>query len=262
MKAIWKGALSFGLVHIPVRLYPAISRGEIHFRLLHKECRSPVRFKRFCPACNRDLEEEEIIRGYEYQRGKFVLLEGEELSAAISRRDNIQIQSFHNLSEVDPIYFDKTYYLEAQEGGQRAYSLLREALAQRNTVALALFQLRTKDSLCLVRPFAHNLLALTTVFYADEVRSIEEFSSGRIQAEPQELAMANTLIENLTAPFQLEKYSDQKQQAMEKLIEEKLKGEELTEAPVPATGQVIDLVEALKASVEATGKPKRARKKA
>lgn len=259
MKAIWKGAVSFGLVHIPVRLYPATSRNEIHFRLLHKACRSPVRFKRFCPACQQDLEEGQITRGYEYQRGKFVLLDGEELAGTNPQREHIQIQSFHSLAEVDPIYYDKTYYLEAADGGVKAYSLLRQALAEKSAVALALFQLRTKNSVCLVRPFADNLLTLTTLFYATEVRSTEEFSSGQVQVAPEELKMAYTLIDNLTVPFQPEKYDDEQRIAMEKLIAEKLKGEDVVQAPV-ATAQVIDLVEALKASVEAT-KPtkKRAR---
>jgi DNA end-binding protein Ku len=261
MKAIWKGALSFGLVHIPVRLYPAVSRHQLHFRLLHKKCKSPVRYKKFCPACKLDLEEEDIVKGYEYQKDKFVLLDDDELSETQAAQENIQIKSFHALSEIDPVYFEKTYFLDAPGGGAKAYGLLLQALTEKGTVAVASFQLRSKNSLCLVRPYG-ALLSLTTLLYADEIRSPEELSSGPVQATEEELKMAHVLIDELTEPFQPEKYNDEQQLAMEKIISQKLKGQEVVEAPAPGTGQVIDLMEALRESVEAThSTKKRARKK-
>ena len=260
MRAIWKGALSFGLVHIPVRLYSATSPQKLSFRQLHKKCHSPVRYKKFCPTCQRELAEEEISRGYEYQKGKFVLLEDEELAQTSQDHENIQIKAVHAQTEVDPIYFDKTYYLEASEGGVKAYSLLRQALLDKSAFALALIKLRTKSTLCLVRPYGDTLLSLTTLFYADQIRSSEEISHSLTETVPEELKMAHSLLDNLSASFQPEKYSDEERQAIEELIEKKLAGESIAVAP-PSEGKVIDLVEALKASVEAT-KPRRTRKKA
>lgn len=261
MRAIWTGALSFGLVHIPVKLYPAIASQKISFRQLHQACQTPIRYQKVCPTCRKELAEEEIQKGFEYQKGKFVLFEPEELERANPKRENIQIQAFHKSKEVDPLYFDKSYYLEATAGGTKAYRLLVEALESKEAVALALFQLRTHESLCLVRP-TDGLLTLTTLFYAQEVRKSDQFLKSREETTEGELEMAKTLIDNLSRPFQPEEYENQEQAVLMELVEKKLKGEEIATAP-QISGQVIDLVEALKASVEATAKPKkRTRKKA
>lgn len=269
MHSLWKGAVSFGLVHVPVRLYTATESKDLKFRFLHRECHTPVRYEKVCPTCGREVAPEEIVRGYEYEPGRFVLIEDEDLArlpAAEGR--SIDILDFVDLGEVDPIYFEKAYYLEPQPGGEKPYALLRQAMQETGKVAVARVALRARYSLALIRA-RQDILVLESLFYPDEVRSTEGLAGigAPVNLHPNEIKMANTLISNLASPFEPGKYDDEYRQELLKLVEQKVAGQEVAAAPTAAaaapTGQVIDLMEALRASIAAakakTPEPKRKR---
>ena len=257
MQALWKGALSFGLVHIPIKIYPATQRKDVSFNQLHSVCGSRIRYLKFCPHCQREVAQDEIVRGYEYDKDRYVIVTDEELAdLAVEGTRTIDIQQFVQLEEIDPIYFDKTYYLEPADGGQKAYHLLRQALQQTRRIALARVVLRSKGSLCCVR-VRGDVLVMETMFYPDEIRSPQalEGVTGRVALSDRELAMAVQLVENLSEPFNPEQYDDEYRRALIALINEKVRGEEVTRAPAPPpTERVADLMAALEASLRATAK--------
>ncbi len=261
MHTMWKGAVSFGMVNIPVRMYAATEEKDVHFKTLHQPCHTPIRYQRHCPTCDRAVPPEELIKGYEVQPGQYVVLDEEEIKQlAPERSKNIEIVDFVNLEEIDPIYFVKSYYLSPQETGGKAYALLRTAMEQTGKIAIAKVILRNKSSLAALRVY-RNVLVMETILYPDEVRAVEQVP-GIPQAETlqeKELQLAIQLVEQLTTPFEPEKYTDDYRQALLELIEKKREGiEVLTPQPAPAAGQVIDLMEALKASLETTGAKKKA----
>ncbi|NLW07754.1 MAG: Ku protein, partial [Clostridia bacterium] len=237
----------------------ATQRENISFKTLHKKCNTPLKYKKFCPHCNVEVPIEEIIRGYEYEPGKFVHISDEELeNLPIKSAKYIQIVDFIRLEEVDPIFFDKTYYLAPEAGAEKPYLILRNAMRDKGRVAVAKVTLRNKEHLCVIR-LVGNVLALETMFFADEVRSSEELGIDRLEQRvkilPAETEMANQLVENLTAKFDPDKYHDEYRQELLKLIRAKIEGEEVIEAAPPAEPpKVVDLLEKLRASVEATQK--------
>lgn len=255
MRAIWKGALSFGLVNVPVRLYPAVEPKDIHFRSLHDRCHTPLRYQKFCPTCERPVEAEEVVRGYEVEPGQYVLLTEEDLAALpLPTAHTIAISEFISLSEIDPLYFERSYYLEPVEGGQRAYALLRQAMAETGRVALARVALRNREALAAVRVY-QEALVLVTLYYPDEIRSPEQLVGLR-PAQPleeKELQLATALINHLAAGFAPEKYSDHYRVALAELIARKAAGLRVEPAVPPPTAQLMDLLEALKASLQAPG---------
>jgi DNA end-binding protein Ku len=254
MHTIWKGAISFGLVNIPVKMYAATEEKNIRFRLLHKECRTPVRMVRMCPTCGREVGADEIAKGFEYASGKFVIMEEEELAAlAPEQNRSIEILDFVELKEIDPVYFDRTYYLGAQDQNNKAYALLREALRQTGKIGVAQVTIRSKLSLAVIRVYG-DCLVMETIFYPDEVRDTAQvpFVPAGVELPEKELKMANQLIEQLTAPFDPEKYKDEYRQAVEEAVGKKMATEEVVEAPVRRPEKVVDLMEALQASLEAT----------
>jgi len=253
---VWKGSISFGLVNIPVRLFAATEEKDIRFRYLHKACHTPIEYVRRCPHCNQDVSWDDIVRGYEYEPGKFVVLTEDDWNAVQPEaRKAIEILDFVDLSEIDPVYFHKSYYLSPGENGEKAYALLRRAMAETGKIAIARVTLRAKSSLCAVRAIADGLM-LETLFYPDEVRSIRLVPNLPVETDldEKEVRMAVQLVENLSAPFEPEKYTDTYREALRERIAKKIEGEEVKTAPTPRSAPVVDLMAALQSSLEATAK--------
>jgi DNA end-binding protein Ku len=252
-RAIWTGVISFGLVTIPVRLVTAVRERDVRFHQFHKGDGGRIQYRRFCEKEDREVPFAEIARGYEIATGKFVLITDEELERlAPERTQRIDLDRFIDPSEIDPIYYDATYYLAPDEQGERPYRLLQAAMNQSRKVAIGRFVLRAKEHLVAIRPLG-DALALETLFYADEVIAPTEAAglTPEMEVSPRELRMAQSLIESLEDRFQPELYHDEFRERVERLAEQKAKGEEVllpeeTARPEP----VMDLMEALRASVE------------
>ncbi|QGT98888.1 Ku domain protein [Candidatus Syntrophocurvum alkaliphilum] len=253
MRTLWKGAVSFGLVNIPIKMYVATERKDIKFNYLHKECMSPIKYQKYCSNCDKEINNEEIVRGYEYQKGNYVIMNEEDFEKIpLENTKTIDILDFVELNEVDPIYFDKTYYLEPSEGGDKAYSLLVEAMRETSKVAIAKVIIRSKQTLAALR-IKDNVLIMETIFYPDEIRSPASLNLGvdKEKLHDNEIKMAVSLIKNLSTNFQPEKYENEHRKALWEVIEAKIVGKEVV-APTPDVeqGNVVDLMEALKASVK------------
>jgi DNA end-binding protein Ku len=260
MRSIWKGSVGFGLVNIPVKLYTATSSKRLSFNQLHRVCGSRIRYRKWCPVCNREVAPDEIARGYEYAKERYVLLEDEDFEQLpINTNKVIEILDFVNLEDIDPIYFDSSYYLEPDRGGEKAYRLLLEAMRKRGRIALAKVTLRRRESLAAVRGYAEKALVLETMLYPAEIRAVEElpglFTEPVIQE--RELELAVDIIDNLSETFDPTKYADEYREALEEIIESKIEGREVTHAPREARAPVIDLMEALEKSLEASKRGKR-----
>ena len=246
------GTIAFGLVTIPVKLY---STGEssagIQFNMLHKKCGTRLKQQYICPVDNEVVEKDGIAKGYEYSKGQYVLFSDEELKALQPEATNaIEISEFIPTDQVDPVYFEKSWYLGADKGGDRPYRLLTEAMKETGRVALARYVARGKDQLVLLRPY-QNGLVMQQLRYADELRDFSEIPVGPAEVKEPELKLAIQLIEQVAAEeFHPENYEDKQRQQVRDLIERKVKGEEITAAPTEAPkAQVIDLMAALKASL-------------
>ncbi|ADI02271.1 Ku protein [Syntrophothermus lipocalidus] len=250
MRALWRGSISFGLVNVPVRMYAATERKSVSFRQIHRECGTPIRYEKVCPACNRKVEEDEIARGYEYEKGRFVIIEDKDLEAIPDETTRtIDIIDFVDLKEIDPVYFDHSYFLGPEETGQKAYLLLFEALRKTGKIAIAKVTIRAKQSLACLRPYGENQLVIETMFYPDEVRDAGEITvSPGIKLHENEIKMAVQLIDSLAAEFRPEKYTDEYRKALLDIIRAKVEGQEI-KIPAPREEKVVDLMEALKASL-------------
>jgi DNA end-binding protein Ku len=261
MRTTWNGSLSFGLVSIPVGLAPATKpaarQSDISFRLLHRECLTPIKQKRWCPKHDREVGPDELVRGWEVAKGQFVVVEDEELEA-LERHDDsrsIEITQFVQLDEVDPIYFDRTYFLvpASAPAQRRPYKLLLEAMRQSGTAAVGRFVRSGRESLCLVRARG-DALALETLFLVEDVHSqaeIDELMEATEVKQP-ELVLAGQVIDSLTGEFDPGALTSEYRRDLKTLLEAKLRGEPIAEPePTPEKAPVIDLMEALKASVAA-----------
>lgn len=256
MRSLWKGAISFGLVHIPVKVYPATGRKDVSFNQLHRLCGSRIRYKRFCPYCQTDVEPDDIVRGYEYAKDQYVVVSDEELEALpAATGKTVEIQQFVRLEEIDPVFFDKTYYLEPADGGGRAYALLREALRRTGRIAVATVVLRAKGSLCTLR-VGGDALMMETMFYPDEIRSTAALDGLQDSPPPaeQELSMAIQLVDSLTEPFSPDRYEDVYRRELTALINDKIRGKDIAVSPAARPSEkVADLMAALRASLQAEG---------
>jgi DNA end-binding protein Ku len=254
-RAIWKGAVGFGMVVIPIRLYPATQSKDIAFSMLHGTCHSRIRQKRFCSYHEVEVPQDEIVKGYQFAKDEFVVMEPSDFDdLPVPSKHTIEITRFVDLAAIDPMYFERGYVLEPEPVGQKPFYLLKQALETTKRVAIAKVSLRQKEHLCCVRPYG-NAIAMSTMFYADEIRPIDELDMPEDDSlvSEQEVAMATTLIDQLTGPFDLSEHRDGYRWELERVIEAKLSGvEPVTGAPAPAKGKVVDLMEALKASIEAT----------
>jgi DNA end-binding protein Ku len=268
MRAIWKGAISFGLVTIPISLYPAVRREELKFRLLRRSDLSPLNYKRVASADGKEVAWDEIVKGYEYEKEKFVILKDEDFARVdVEATQTVDIMNFVELDQVNPILFHKPYYMEAGKGGDKAYVLLREALEKSGKIAIAKVVIKTRQHLAAVKPQKDGLM-LELMHFPDEILDAAEFKSPRAKtAGKQEMAMAMQLINSMTVKWQPAKYTDDYREALEEMIEDKI---EHGEKHQPARSRsrrpsnVIDLVSVLKKSIQETsGRPAKrtARKK-
>ncbi|HEX9343883.1 MAG TPA: Ku protein [Actinomycetota bacterium] len=258
MRTIWKGAISFGLVTIPIRVFGATEEKSLRFHQLHATDGGRIRYKRVCATDGEEVDYGEIVKGYEYEKDHYVTLTDEELDALpVPTARAIEIERFVDADQIDPIYFQKSYYLVPEPAGLKAYQLLREAMADDDKVALAKVAFRDREHLATLR-LRDNVFVLETMYWPDEIRApkFEELDE-RVEVRPQEVRMARSLIESLSDDFKPEEFSDAYRAALEDLIAKKIQGEEVTHAPEAEPAKVVDLMEALRASVEAakSGKP-------
>jgi DNA end-binding protein Ku len=265
MRTIWNGSISFGLVNIPVGMAlatkPAARQSDVSFRMLHRECGTPIKNKRWCPEHDREVSNDEIVKGWEVAKGQFVFVEDSDLEALETADDSrtIAITRFVELDQVDPIYFDRTYFLAPADAvaQRRPYVLLLEAMKETNTAAVGKFVRQGAEHFCLIRPKG-NALALETLFLAEDVRSQAEIEEAveEIDVKEAELELARQVIGSLEAEFDPQELVSDYRRDLKALLEAKLAGEEIkAPEPVEEKAPVIDLMEALKASVaEAQGK--------
>jgi DNA end-binding protein Ku len=255
MRAIWKGSISFGLVNIPIALYPATRREELKFRLLRAKDLSPVNYKRVAEKDGKEVPWEQVVKGYEYEKGKFVVLNEKDFQRVdLEATQTIDIQDFVDLEEIDPMYFYKPYYLEPQKGGDKAYVLLREALADGKKVGIAKVVIKTRQYLAGVKALKHALV-LELMHFAAELLDAEKLRvPKKLEVGKRERDMAKALVDNMTSKWAPEKYHDDYREALMEVIEEKVEsgGEEIEEKPKPKkeSTKVIDLVAVLQASLE------------
>ncbi|UVI33557.1 non-homologous end joining protein Ku [Paenibacillus spongiae] len=253
MHTVWKGAISFGLVHVPVKMFSATEDKDISMRLIHRDCGSPVSYVRKCQTCETEIDWDAIIKGYEYEKGHFVLFEKDELEQLTDdATKTIRILDFVDLNEIDPIYFQKTYYLSPDQAGGNAYNLLLEAMRQSGRIGIAKISIRSKSSLAAIRVI-DDCLAMETIFYPDEIRPVQQVPGlpESVTVNDKELTMARMLIEQLSTPFEPDKYTDDYRGRLLDLIQHKIAGEEIKVAPEVQRTNVLDLMAALQASLEA-----------
>ena len=267
MRAIWKGSISLGLVNIPIALYPATRREELKFRLLRAKDLSPVSYKRVAEADGKEVPWDEIVKGYEYEKGKYVVLKDEDFQRVdLEATQTVDIQDFVDEEEIDPMFFYKPYYLEPQKGGDKAYVLLRDALEDSKKVGIAKVVIKTRQYLAGVKA-EDSVLVLELMHFAEELAEADKLHVPKI-TEPgkREINMAKSLIDSMSSKWNPEKYRDDYREALMEVIEEKVEagGKEIGEKPkkAPKPTKVIDLVSVLQQSLEKTGgaKKKTARK--
>jgi len=253
MRTIWNGSISFGLVNIPIGLAVATQRTDIAFRTLHRECGTPIKQKRWCPFHEREVEADELVKGWEVAKGEFVLVEESDLeSVALTRSQSIDILRFVRLADVDPVYFDRTYYLApaSADAARRPYVLLLRAMQETGMAAVGKFVLWGKENLCLIRAQG-DTLALETLFFAEDVRAKNEIEEAVAATEIQkaELDLADQVIQSLVGEWSIEDFENEYRRDLKAMLEAKLAGEEIKRPEPVAETPVIDLMEALRRSV-------------
>jgi DNA end-binding protein Ku len=252
-RAIWSGSISFGMVSLPVKLYGATESKDISFHLLHATCGTRLKQVRWCTTDEAEVPWSETVRGYEYAKGEYVTLTDEDFeSLPLPSRHIIDLTAFVAETEIDPVYYERSYYLEPDERAEKPYALLMRAMEKKGLTALATITIRKKEQLCAIRPKG-GAIVLETLYYPDEVRQSEVDLDGA-KVSDRELDMAFTLIELLRKPFEPEEYHDTYREALAQLIEAKLEGREVVKAPPARDTKVIDLADALRKSVEAARK--------
>lgn len=252
MRSMWKGAISFGLVYVPVKLYAATEHKDIKFNYLHKKCKNPVQYRKYCPYCQTEVSMDDIVRGYEYEKGKYVILDEEdfEKDAANGPGKSIEILDFVDLAEIDPVYYEKSYYLAPGDGGAKVYELLKRAMDETGKVAVARVMIRSRESLAAIRVSGRTIM-MSTMHYPDEIRHTDALTelNYQVNLHDNEVKMAVSLINSLSAEFQPEKYTDKYGQGLMEKIQAKIAGEVIETPARQETGKVVDLMEALKASI-------------
>jgi DNA end-binding protein Ku len=263
MRAIWKGSISFGLVNIPIALYPATREAELKFRLLRKSDLSPVNYKRVAEKDGREVPWNQIVKGYEYEKGKYVVLKDEDFQRVdLEATQTVDIQDFVDLDEIDPMFFYKPYYLEPQKGGDKAYVLLRDSLQESGKVGIAKVVIKTRQYLAGVKP-KDGALVLELMHFAEELADTSKLRiPKKVEVGKREMNMATQLIDSMSSKWSPEKYRDDYREALMEVIEEKVEagGKEIEEKPKkpPKPTKVIDLVEVLQKSLEQSGAGKKA----
>jgi DNA end-binding protein Ku len=255
-KAIWSGSISFGMVTIPVKLYGATQSKDIAFHLLHATCGTRLQEKRWCPTDDIEVPWSETVRGYEYAKGQYVTLTEEDFERLpLPSKHSIDLSAFVEEREIDPVFYERSYYLEPGERAEKPYALLLRALAEKKLSAVATITIRKKEQPCVLRPHEGTIM-LETLYYPDEIRMERGVNLDNVKVSDRELDMAFTLIDILRRPFDPSEYHDHYREALAELIEAKLEGKQVAKAPATREPRVFDLADALKRSVEAAKKAK------
>jgi DNA end-binding protein Ku len=250
----WKGFISFGLVSIPIRLYPAARSSRVALHQLHKKCKTRLRQPLFCPTCNRIVDRSEVVKGYEFEKGQYTILTAEDIKQITPASARVmEILAFVNESEIDPLYFESSYFVVPEAEGRKAYQLLLKAMQDTKRVGIAKVTMHQREHTVFLRPY-HSGIALHTMYFANEIRQAPGFGeTENVKIAPQEIKLAEQLVENLSEHFDLSKYHDEFEERLQALLEAKQKGREITPARAPARAPVIDMMAALKKSLEKSG---------
>src|SRR5437868_6190505 len=248
--SVWTGYLTFGLISLPVRLYSGARGTRVSFHMLHRDDNTRIKTQLYCPADERVVERSEIVKGYEYRKGEYVIIEPEEIKKIEPKTAKaMEILEFVKADEVDPIYFETSYYLVAEEAGRRPYALLTKALEETNFVAIAKVTMHNREYTVFLRPYQGGMM-LHTMYYSDEIRQVEEFGKPEVELKDAEVKVAHQLIQALADKWDPKKYYDTYEANLKKLIEAKLAGGEVAEVEKPAKmAPVVDLMAALKESL-------------
>ncbi len=255
--SVWKGYLTFGLISIPIRLFSAARGERISLNQLHEVCHSRIKMPLFCPTCNRQVERSEIVKGYEYEKDQYVLFDEKELKKIEPESArSMEILEFVRLDEIDPLYYESSYYVTPEDEGRKAYQLLLDAMEESGYAAIAKITMHQREHIVVIRP-RENGMTLHTMFYTNEIREVAEYGKRTPAAAPKEAEkkLATQLIESLAAKFEPEKYKDQYQESMQAMIAAKQAGEEVAEVQHTKMAPVIDLMEALKKSIAEKSQP-------
>lgn len=249
-RSVWNGVISFGMVSIPVKMYSATENKDIAFHQVHDKCDTRIRYQKYCPHCERVVDQDEIEKGYEFAKGQYVILEDEDFEQLpLPSKHTVEVSSFVKMEQIDPIYFEKSYYLEADEAAIRPFVLFMRALTDMEMVAIATVTLRNKERLCALRAMGGTLI-LDTLLYPDEIRVSADEPLPSVKVNEKELQMATHLIELMETDFDPEQYKDHYRQALRKVIDAKLEGKEIVIPAEAPKAKVVDLMEALRASVD------------
>lgn len=267
MHTMWKGTISFGLVNIPVKMHAATENKDVKLRQLHEVCQTPIKYEKVCPSCERKVENDEIVRAYEYVKNKFVVLEEDDLTELRKEQTEkaVEIIDFVQLAEIDPIYFEKSYYLSPNEGGNKAYQLLHRALQETEKIGVAKMIIRQKEQLAVIRTY-QNALVVETIHYPDEVRNVLDVPNlpADENTDAKELKTAKLLIDQLTTTFDPNQYQDEYRHAVLDMIEQKKQSDQVVAHPDQTRelpDNVTNLMDALQASLERAKKDKPKTKK-
>lgn len=255
MRSIWNGAISFGLVTIPVAMYSATENRTPKFKQLRESDHSAIKYKRVSETDGEEVQFSDIVRGYEVDKGKYVVFSDEELESAVPKgaAKLVDVVQFVDASEIDPMYYRSSYFLSPDKTGVKAYKILANALTENNKVALARVAIREKQHMAVLRSTADDVIVMETMHWPDEVRTADfENLEAEVEIRPEEMTMATTIVDNLTREFDPTEWVDTTREAVEALAEKKVAGEEIVAPEAPEPTKVVDLLEALKASVEAT----------
>ena len=251
-RAIWSGSITFGLVNVPVRMLSAIDEQKLHFHYVHAPDSSRIGYEKVCKAEGKPVPEDEIVKAFEYEKGEYVYMTDEDFEAAAAESTKtIDIRDFVPAEEIDPIYFERTYYLAPQEGAEKVYALLVEAMERSGLVAIAKYVMRDRQNLGALR-VRDGVIALERMYFADEIRPVEGIAPGKLKVDDRELEMAGRLIESFSGKFEPEKYEDTYRDALCEIIEAKRKGKETHVERAEEPERTPDLMAALRASLDAT----------
>ena len=256
-RALWTGSISFGLVNVPVRLYSAISEHKLHFHFVHEKDESPIGYQKICKLEEKPVPEKDIVKAFEYRKGKYVYMEEEDFAAArVEGYKTIDITDFVPNEQIDPIYFAHTYYVGPQDGAEKVYSLLVKAMEDSELAGIAKFVMRDRQYLGALR-VREGTITLEQLYFADEIRPVDEIKPKRARVEKRELEMAQQLIDSFSGEWKPEQYKDTYRDALCKVIEVKRKGKEVHVAAQPEEEQPTDLMAALRASLESSRRGQR-----
>jgi DNA end-binding protein Ku len=252
-RAIWTGAISFGLVNVPVRVYSAITEHDLHFNLLHEPDGGRIGYQKVCKAEEKPVPDDEVVKAFEVEKDEFVVLSDEDFEAAAAEAGarTIEITDFVPYDEIDPIYFERTYYLGPEEGSEKVYALLREAMEQSGLAAVARFVMRERQHVGALR-VREGAITLERLYFADEIRPVDKLAPGKVKIDAKELKLASSLIEQFTGDWDPERYRDDYRDRLLEVVRAKQKGETVTPPAAEEEEQPADLLEALRASVEAS----------